>query len=210
MKEEQKLLSGRLYCPGNSDLKALKRHAHMLSQKYNATFEDEIEERNVILQALFGEFGEGGFIQGPIYIHYGSHTRIGKRFFSNFNLTIQDDALVEIGDDCNFGPNVTIVTPMHPYLPDERRHIKDGEGKPFHVCYAKPVCIGNDCWFGANVVVCPGVTIGDNCIIGAGSIVTRNIPDNTIAVGNPCRPLRGIDEKDSLKNKAALLGDYTV
>lgn len=210
MNEEQKLLSGLLYCPGDPELKALKRKAHTLSQKYSATFEDERETREAILRELFASFGEGGFIQGPMYIHYGSHTRIGKRFFGNFNLTIQDDTYVEIGDDCNFGPNVTIVTPIHPYLPDERRNIRNKEGEPIHVCYAKPVRIGNDCWLGANVVVCPGVTIGNNCVIGAGSVVTKDIPDNTIAVGNPCRPLRTLGEKDSLKNKMELFGDYML
>lgn len=117
---------------------------------------------------------------------------------------------MEIGDDCNFGPNVTIVTPIHPYLPDERRNIRNKEGEPIHVCYAKPVRIGNDCWLGANVVVCPGVTIGNNCVIGAGSVVTKDIPDNTIAVGNPCRPLRTLGERDGLKNKAELFGDYML
>lgn len=210
MNEEQKLLSGLLYCPGDPGLKALKRKAHTLSQKYSATFEEETETREAILRELFASFGEGGFIQGPMYIHYGSHTRIGKRFFGNFNLTIQDDTYVEIGDDCNFGPNVTIVTPIHPYLPDERRNIRNKEGEPIHVCYAKPVRIGNDCWLGANVVVCPGVTIGNNCVIGAGSVVTKDIPDNTIAVGNPCRPLRTLGERDGLKNKAELFGDYML
>lgn len=100
-------------------------------------------------------------------------------------MTIQDDAPVVIGDDNNFGPNLTIVTPVHPMLPDERRFMLDGNGVPKHFCYAKPVRIGNDCWFGANVVVCPGVTIGDGCVIGAGSVVTRDIPPLSFAAGNP-------------------------
>lgn len=204
MREEQKELSGLLYCPGHPELKAIKLKAHTLSQKYNNTYENEIETRAAILKELFAEIGEGCFIQGPMFIHYGSHTHIGKRFFGNFNLTIQDDTNVVIGDDCNFGPNTTIVTPIHPFLPDERRNILDQHGNPAHVCYAKPVHIGNDCWFGANVVVCPGVTIGNNCIIGAGSVVTHDIPDDTIAVGNPCRPIREITEADSLRNQKGL------
>ena len=143
-------------------------------------------------------------------IHYGTHTRIGNRFFGNFNLTIQDDAPVEIGDDCNFGPNVTIVTPVHPMLPDERKVLYDENGAPRRMCYAKPVKIGSDCWFGANVVVCPGVTIGENCVIGAGSVVTRDIPANSFAAGNPCRVIRPITEADSMANKPEVLAGNSV
>lgn len=196
MSEEEKLLNGTLFCPGDPELKAIKLRCHNLCSEYNRTFEDETEKRSALVHQIFAAFGEGSFVQGPIQIHYGTHTRIGNRFFGNFNLTIQDDAPVEIGDDCNFGPNVTIVTPVHPMLPDERKKLYDENGVPRRVCYAKPVKIGNDCWFGANVVVCPGVTIGENCVIGAGSVVTRDIPENVVAVGNPCRVLREINEHD--------------
>ena len=111
---------------------------------------------------------------------------------------------MEIGDDCNFGPNVTIVTPVHPMLPDERKVLYDENGVPCRMCYAKPVKIGSDCWFGANVVVCPGVTIGENCVIGAGSVVTRDIPVNSLAFGNPCRVSRKITEADRLENHPEL------
>ena len=121
MREEEKLLSGVLFCPGDPDLKAIKLRTHNLCSEYNRTFEDETDKRNGLVHEIFAQFGEGSFVQGPIQIHYGVHTRIGKRFFGNFNLTIQDDACVEIGDDCNFGPNVTIVTPVHPMLPYERK-----------------------------------------------------------------------------------------
>ena len=208
--EEEKLLSGKLYRPGDQELRAIKLRTHNLCSEYNRTFEDETEERSRLVREIFAEVGEGSFFQGPIYIHYGTHTRIGKRFFGNFNLTIQDDTTVTIGDDCNFGPNVSIGTPIHPLLPDERRSIKAADGSPARVCYAKPVVIGNDCWFGANVTVCPGVTIGDNCVIGAGSVVTRDIPANSFAAGVPCRVIRPITEADSLKNKPELLGDYRV
>ena len=123
------------------------------------------------------------------------------------NLTIQDDAHVTIGDDCNFGPNLTIVTPVHPMLPEERRFMLDKDGIKRHLCYAKPVVIGKDCWFGANVVVCPGVTVGDNCVIGAGSVVTRDIPPNSFAAGNPCRVIRDITESDTMLNKPEILAD---
>lgn len=200
MREEEKIFAGKMFCPGHPDLVAIKLRCHNLCTEYNRTFEDEKEKRAEIVQQIFGAFGEGSFVQGPLQIHYGVHTHIGKRFFGNFNLTIQDDAPVTIGDDCNFGPNVTIVTPQHPLLPDERRALKTKDGREIRVCYAQPVTIGNDCWFGANVVVCPGVTIGDNCVIGAGSVVTKDIPANSIAVGNPCRVLRTLSETDSMKH----------
>ena len=210
MREEEKLLSGILFSPGMPELRAIKRIAHNLNNDYNATYEDETEKRAEILEQLLGEMGEGTFMQGPIYFHYGKHTKIGKRVFINFNFTVQDDALVTIGDDCNFGPNVTIVTPVHPMLPDERRFIRDKDGVPRHMCYARPVNIGKDCWFGANVVVCPGVNIGDNCVIGAGSVVTRDIPANSFVAGNPCRVIRELTEADSMAHKPAILADNQI
>lgn len=146
-------------------------------------------------------------MQRPIYIHYGQHTKIGERFFANFNLTIQDDARVTIGDDCNFGPGVTIVTPVHPLLPEERKGIDMPDGNKQLLCYAKPVTIGRNCWLGANVTVCPGVSIGDNCVIGAGSVVTRDIPANSLAVGVPCRVIREVNESDSVMNMPGLFAD---
>lgn len=202
--EEKKIFAGKLYCPGNPELKAIKLRSHNLSIDYNKLHEDDREERDRIVHSLFAEFGEGSFIQGPMQIHYGTHTSIGKGVFFNFNLTIQDDAPVTIGDDCNFGPNLTIVTPQHPLIGSERKAFPDSDGVMKHLCYAQPVKIGHDCWFGANVTVCPGVTIGDNVVIGAGSVVTHDIPSNTVAVGVPCKVLREITEKDSLKNHPEL------
>ena len=154
--------------------------------------------------------GEGVRIQGPIAFHYGKHTKIGKNFFGNFNLTIQDDGEVTIGDNCNFGPNVTIVTPVHPMVPEERNALLGPDGKPKRLCWAKPVHIGDNVWLGANVVVCPGVTIGDGCVIGAGAVVTRDIPPRTFAAGNPCRVIREITEADSMRHKPEILADFAV
>ena len=145
MTEEQKIFAGKLFCPGDPALRALKLKAHNLCTRYNATFEDETEIRTVLLSELFGSLGAGSFLQGPIYVHYGCHTTIGDRFFGNFNLTIQDDARVTIGNDCNFGPGATIVTPVHPMLPDERKLLKLPDGSEKRVCYAKPVIIGDNC-----------------------------------------------------------------
>lgn len=207
MREEEKIKAGILFSPGDAELRAMKLKTHNLNTDYNNTYEDETEKRRDILYQIVGNLGEGSFLQGPIYFHYGCHTTIGKNFFANFNLTVQDDADVTIGDNCNFGPNVTIVTPVHPMLAGERNAMHDKDGNIRHLCYAKPVHIGSSCWFGASVTVCPGVTIGDNCVIGAGSVVTRDIPSNTFAAGVPCKVIREITEKDSMIYKPEILAD---
>lgn len=210
MREEEKIKAGILFSPGHPELKAIKLKTHNLNVDYNKTYEDETEKRAAILSEMLGGFGEGSFIQGPIAFHYGVHTKIGKNFFGNFNLTVQDDAEVTIGDHCNFGPNVTIVTPIHPMRAVERREMLNAEGEAKRFCYAKPVHIGNDCWLGACVTVCPGVTIGDGCVIGAGSVVTRDIPPGSFAAGVPCRIIREITEADSMLYKPEILADNRV
>ena len=195
MTEEERIFQGLLFRPGAQELREIKLRTHNLCQRYNQTFEDEVETRAALLAQIVGAMGEDGFIQGPVQFHYGTHTTIGKRFFGNFNLTIQDDARVTIGDDVNCGPNVTIVTPVHPLLPDERRRMLGPDGQAAHLCYARPVVIGNDVWLGANVVV-----------IGAGSVVTRDIPPFSLAAGVPCRVIRQITEKDSMRFRPELLG----
>lgn len=207
MREEEKIMAGILFCPGDPELRAMKLRTHKFNVDYNTTYEDETERRAAILHEIVGEMGEGGFMQGPIYFHYGRHTKIGRNLFANFNFTVQDDAEVTIGDNCNFGPGVTIVTPIHPMCADERLAMRTGDGTIKRLCYARPVHIGNDCWFGANVTVCPGVTIGDNCVIGAGSVVTRDIPANSFAAGVPCRVIRPITEADSMVHKPEVLAD---
>lgn len=210
MREEEKIAAGILFCPGDSELRAIKLKTHNLNIDFNRLYEQETEKRMEILNEILGEIGEGTFLQGPITFHYGKHTKIGKHTFINFNFTVQDDASVTIGDHCNFGPNVTIVTPVHPMLPDERRCMLDNEGSRKRLCYAKPVQIGNDCWFGANVTICPGVTIGDNCVIGAGSVVTRDIPSDSFAAGVPCKVIRTLTERDSMKYMPEILADNHV
>ena len=200
MTEEERIFSGKLFASEEPELVAKKLKAHRLSQEFNDLFEEDIEARQSILQKLLEDIGEGTIMLGPIRFHYGCHTKIGNYCFMNFNFTVQDDAQVRIGNHCNFGPNVTIVTPLHPMLPDERRGIVCSDGVKRFVCYAKPVTIGNDCWFGANVVICPGVTIGENCVIGAGSVVNRNVPSNSFAAGVPAHIIRPITEKDTIRN----------
>jgi maltose O-acetyltransferase len=142
--EEEKIFKGEWFSPGHPGLTAMKKKAHALNMRYNASFEDETEERSRILAELLGKMGKDCRIQGPVFFHYGCHTAVGDRFFANFNLTVQDDAKVTIGDDCNFGPGVMIVTPVHPMLTDEKRLLKDRDGAMKHLCMAKPVTIGND------------------------------------------------------------------
>ena len=194
--EEEKIRAGILFCPADPELVAIKRKTHNLDVDYNSTHEDEFEKRDAILHEILGEMGEGVRIQGPIAFHYGKHTKIGAHTFANFNFTVQDDAEVTIGEHCNFGPNVTIVTPVHPMVASERRAIRTASGEEKLLCWAKPVHIGKDCWFGASVTVCPGVTIGDNCVISAGAVVTKDIPANVVAVGSPCRVIREIGQRD--------------
>ena len=208
MKEEGKIFSGQLFDPADPELVRMKQKAHALNRAYNMLGEEAAEERSRILRELLGAFGEGSFLQGPITFHYGCHTRIGKNCFINFNFTVQDDAEVRIGDFCDFGPNVTIVTPCHPMLAEERKSIVDSDGKSRRLCYAKPVQIRNTCWIGANVVICPGVTIGDGSVIGAGSVVTRDVPPNCFAAGNPARVIRPITEEDSIRKHPELFGEY--
>ncbi len=202
--------NGLLFSPAEPWRKERKLKTHKLNIDFNRLYEDQTAERNAILRQILGELNDGVFLQGPITFHYGIHTKIGRGTFINFNFTCQDDAEVTIGENCNFGPNVTIVTPLHPMIASERKSLRLPDGSEKRLCWAKPVHIGNECWFGANVVVCPGVTIGDNCVIGAGSVVTRSIPANTFAAGNQCRVIREITDADSLKNKPEVLGDCRI
>lgn len=202
--------NGKLFFPSEDWRVEIKKRTHMLNQKYNALTEYQQEARNEILREILGEQGENVYLQGPITFHYGKNTKIGKNTFINFNFTCQDDGEVVIGENCDFGPNVTIVTPVHPMLSDERRALICPDGVGRRLCYAKPVKIGNGCWICANVTVLPGVTIGNDCVIGAGSVVMRDVPPNSFAAGNPCRVIRPLTEEDSMTRKPEILGDCKV
>ena len=202
--------NGEMFFPGEDWRVAIKKKAHALNQQYNLLNEDQVEQRRAILTELLGELNEGVSFNGPIRFHYGRHTKIGKCTFFNFNFTCQDDGPVEIGEHCDFGPNVTITTAMHPYLPNERLALRCPDGSEKRLCWAKPVKIGAYCWICANVTILPGVEIGEGCVIGAGSVVTRSIPAHTLAAGNPCRVIRELTEADSMKHRPELLGDCEV
>lgn len=204
MTEEEKMLAGKLYDPSDPKLQERLHYAHRLSQEYNMTFDDETEKREAILDKLVPDHAEGTYLKGPIFFDYGSYTHLGKHFYANANFTVLDCGYVTIGDSVWFGPNVTLVTPLHPLRYQERNLQPHADGTLFDIEYDKPIKIGDNCWFGSNVTVIGGVTIGNGCVIGAGSVVTRDIPDNSLAVGNPCRVVREITEEDSITYKSGI------
>ena len=198
------MLNGKIYDISDKELETLRIRARQQTKTYNDTFDTETQKRNKILAELMPHMGAGTYIQGPIQFDYGCFTKMGTNCYANYNLTILDGAWVTIGNDVFFGPNCTLVTPIHPFLTNERKMRTKEDGTLYDMEYAKPITIGNGCWLASNVVVCGGVTIGNNCVIGAGSVVTKNIPDNSFAAGNPCKVIRKIIEKDSLKYRKDL------
>lgn len=200
MTEKEKMLLGELYDPTDKELSKLRSTAHDLSLQYNALPEGKEKKRASILRKLLPSAGENLYLQGPIYFDYGHFTKFGKNCYANFNFTVLDCAPVEIGNDVFFGPNVAIYTPMHALNPEQRRQRTRKDGSLYDYEYAKPIKIGNDCWIAGNVVIIGGVTIGDGCVIGAGSVVTKDIPPHSLAVGNPCRVIRTITKEDDLKD----------
>lgn len=201
---------GGMFYPSDAWRVERKKKTHKLNQQYNALDEYHVEERRAILREILGELNENVVLQGPITFHYGIHTKIGKNTFINFNFTCQDDVSVTIGEHCDLGPNVTIVTPIHPMLMEERIALRCPDGVGRRLCYGKPVVIEDGCWICANVTILPGVTIGKGSVIGAGSVVTRSIPPHSFAAGNPCRVIRTLTEADSMKNMPDILGDCEV
>lgn len=188
MSEKEKLHTGELYLPVDAEL--MQEQAKCLGKlyEYNMTRPDEAEKRQKLLSEMFAEIGENCYIEPPLHTNWGGkHIHFGKSIFANFNFTAVDDTHIYVGDYTMIGPNVIIATAGHPILPELRQ-----QGYQFNI----PVHIGKNCWLGSGVIVLPGVTIGDNTVIGAGSIVTKDIPANVVAVGNPCRVLREINERD--------------
>ncbi len=202
--QSERMLAGRLYDPSDEELAALRLKAHKLSRRYNNTDEDETELRNDILSQLTPDAQPGLFLQGPVYFDYGVFTHFGRNCYANFNLTVLDCCPVTIGDDVFFGPNCSLLTPMHALLSEERNVRTRPDGSMYDLEYAKPIVIGNNCWLAGGVTVCGGVTIGDGCVIGAGSVVTRDIPAGYLAAGSPCRVIRKITPADSVELKKEL------
>ena len=184
--EWEKMLSGELYDPLDPELVRARNRARGLCQDLNATREEHEDERRRIVRQLLGAGGEDVCIQPPFFCDYGTNIRLGKRCFFNFNCVVLDVALVTVGDYALFGPAVQIYTAAHPLDAELRRRQE----------FAKPIEIGSDVWVGGGAIICPGVRIGSRAVIGAGSVVTRDVPDGVLAVGNPCRVVRALSESD--------------
>jgi maltose O-acetyltransferase len=182
--ERQKMLDGELYDPLDPDLVAARARARDLCQTLNATTETQQDERRRILRELFDTGGDTVWMQPPFLCDYGSNIELGERVFFNVNCIVLDVCRVRIGSFSLFGPAVQIYTPMHPMNAEQRRRQEFG----------KPVEIGSDVWVGGGAIILPGVRIGSRAVIGAGSVVTRDVPENVFAAGNPCRVIRAITD----------------
>ena len=188
MTDREKIHSGKIYYPSGDEIMTEQLSYVNKLYDFNATRPTELDKREALLKEMFAEIGEGCYIEPPFHANWGGHhVHFGNNVYANFNLTMVDDTHIYVGDCTMFGPNVTVATAGHPIDPELR-------AKAYQ--YNMPVHIGKNCWLGAGVIVLPGVTIGDNTVIGAGSVVTKDIPANVVAVGNPCRVLREINDRD--------------
>ena len=186
MTEKEKMLQGMIYDANNdAALIAERLVCKDLIRDYNYLRPKDVEARDALLRRILGDVKGDILIEQPFYCDYGFNISVGKNFFANFNMVVLDEARVVFGDNVFIGPNCGFYTAGHPIDSIERN-----KGLEF----ARPIIVGNNVWIGANVTVVPGVTIGDNCVIGAGSVVTKDIPDNTVAVGNPCKVIKSIDK----------------
>lgn len=184
----EKMHTGDLYLSADEDLVAEQLTFVEKLYDFNATRPLEQDKRAKMLKNMFAEIGEDCYIEPPLHSNWGGkHVHFGKGVYANFNLTLVDDTHIYVGDHTMIGPNVVLATAGHPILPELR---------PLAYQFNMPIHIGKNCWLGAGVIVLPGITIGDNSVIGAGSVVTKDIPANVVAVGNPCKVLREINEHD--------------
>lgn len=179
--EKEKMLSNELYVAADPQLVAERIHARRLTRLYNLTSQEDVVQRTALLKELLGSMGNNVWIEPPFYCDYGSHIHLGSNVYFNFNCVLLDCNTIHIGDDSQFGPAVQIYTAYHPLDAAER-----SKGPEL----AAPVSIGRKVWVGGGAIICQGVNIGDNTTIGAGSVVTKDIPANVFAAGNPCRVIR--------------------
>ena len=203
MQEKEKMLAGLIYDPADQELTELRQKAHRLSKEYNDRLETD-EERVRLLDELIPNKGVNVYLQGPVQFDYGCFTTIGDNSYANFNFTCLDCCPVKIGSNVFMGPNVSLLTPVHPLRYQDRNIYERKDGVNTDKEYAKPITIGDNCWIAGNVTVCGGVTIGNGSVIGAGSVVTHSIPDGVFAAGVPCKVIREITESDSLENHPEL------
>lgn len=184
----EEMKSGALYVTSDEELMTVQTACLDRLYDYNHTRPTQGEKRAALLREMFAEIGDGCYIEPPLHANWGGrHVHFGKNIYANFHLTLVDDTDIYVGDDTMFGPNVTVATAGHPILPALREQVYQ---------YNMPVVIGRNCWIGAGAILLPGVHIGDGTVIGAGSVVTKDIPANVVAVGNPCRVLRPIGARD--------------
>jgi maltose O-acetyltransferase len=179
----ERMLAGDLYISDDPESAADAERAVRLQSQYLAAYADDWRAAQPIVSELIGQLAEDAHIKPPLYVDYGRYISIGARTFVNYNLTALDVAPITIGEDCQIGPNVQLLTPTHPVDPQPRRDKLEA---------AEPIVIGDNVWLGGGAIVLAGVTIGDNSVIGAGAVVTRDIPANVVAVGNPARVVRSI------------------
>lgn len=179
----ERMLAGDLYISDDPENERESKRAVKLQSQYTAAYAEDPDGARPILADLLGSLGEDAHIKPPLYVDYGTFISVGARTFINYNLTALDVAPITIGEDCQIGPNVQLLTPTHPVEPQPRRDRLEA---------AKPISIGDNVWLGGGAIVLPGVTIGDNSVIGAGAVVTRDVPANSVAVGNPARVVRQI------------------
>lgn len=184
--EKEKMLAGELYNAHDSHLKAERRSARLHIKNYNESTDEQVLLRKEILRELIGGYGKGMFIEPPFYCDYGSNIHVGEKVYFNFNCVVLDVCKVTIGENTLIGPNVQIYTATHPMDAKPR-----AEGLEF----GTPISIGADVWIGGGAIICPGVTIGDRCVIGAGSVVTRDIPSDTFAAGSPCKVVKKLNQE---------------
>lgn len=197
MTEREKMVSGQLYNPTDAELMALRKKVRQACIEFNRSNEDETQRRYELLHSVLKSHKKDFYFEPNIRFDYGCNTSVGENFFANYNCTILDVAPVTIGDNVMFGPNVTIATPVHPLVADERAIQQFPDGV-YDLEYAKPITICDGVWLASGVIVNGGVTIGKNTVIGSGSVVTRDIPEGVVAVGNPCKVLRKITDADRM------------
>ncbi len=188
MENKDRMFTGELYLPNDAAITEEQNACLELLYTFNQTRPSEQEKRNQLLKQMFAEIGENCYIEPPFHANFGGkHVHFGKNVYANFNLTMVDDGHIYVGDYTIFAPGVIVATAGHPILPELRETVYQ---------YNMPVHIGKNCWIGAGAIILPGVTIGDQVVVGAGSVVTKDLPSNVVAVGNPCRVIREINEHD--------------
>jgi maltose O-acetyltransferase len=183
--ELEKMLAGELYLSADPELLAMRKNARVMCRLYNNTTEEEADKREKLLELMLGETASGVYIEPPFTCDYGKYIYLGKDVYMNFGCVFLDCCPIRIGELCMLGPNVNLYAAAHPVDPAQRLAGPEEFGKP--------ITIGKNVWIGGNTTVCPGVAIGDNTTIGAGSVVTKDIPANVVAAGNPCRVIRLLD-----------------